>query len=550
MSAKTKSRDHTDLGNSERFVREHAARLRFVGSWKAWLTWNGACWNLDEVGGADALAKTTARAMLADAGAAHIAALAALENADGDFDLEDAAKDRRKRAQTDLDWALKTHDSSRLDAMVKLSRSAAELAVTHKDLDADPWALNVTNGTIDLRSGKLRPHAPSDLLTKLAPVKYDPAATCPRWDAFVSQTMGGDTDLVDFLRRMVGYALTGVIREHVLGFLFGGGANGKSTFLSTMHAMLGDYAVRAPRGLLFRSRGERHETELTTLFGARFVSCSEVDEGAVFDEALVKDLSGGDPITARRMRENHWTFTPSHKLFLAGNHKPRVRGADEGIWRRIRLVPWTVTIPAAERDPELPEKLRAELPGILAWAVRGCAEWQRAGLGEPIAVTEATSSYREESDPLREFFELHCIFGPPETVARKQIRFAYEEYCKDNGAEPLGAKRFAEGLRHRGVTDTSVRHGGKVLDAWRGVRLATDSERDKLVGRSDGVGGGSRFVSIGACARDVDHKLTHYKSLRPTPDGGDDEARGVASDAPGSDAGSFAARLDAQGVAS
>lgn len=525
MTRRAKVPEQTDLGNSELFVREHRGALRFVGSWGKWLTWTGQRWSLDHVGGAEQLAKITARGMLASAGKAHAEAVAAAEGAEDD-ELLARANDLRKRAQADLDWALQSHEASRLRAMVQLARSAPELAVTHEGLDADPWALNVANGTLDLRTGKLRPHAPTDLITKLAPVAFDPAATCTRWDAFVSQTMGGDAELVDFLRRMVGYALTGVIREHVLGFLFGGGANGKSTFLSTMHAMLGDYAVRAPRGLLFRSRGDRHETELTTLFAARFVSCSEVDEGAVFDEALVKDLTGGDPITARRMREDHWTFTPSHKLFLAGNHKPRVRGADEGIWRRIRLVPWTVTIPAAERDSELPEKLRGELPGILAWAVRGCLEWQKVGLGEPVAVLDATTSYREESDPLREFFTLHCVFNDKEKVPRKQIRGAYEEYCKDNGAEPVGARRFAEGLRQRGVDETSVRHAGKVLDGWRGVRLATDAEREKLVGRSDVVGAGSGMNAICAPARGVDTNSTHYKSLHPTPVGG---AREVTS---------------------
>lgn len=536
MSKKMKSAEMTDLGNSERFVQEHASVVRYVGSWEKWLTWTGTHWSLDLVGGAESFAKETVRGMLAEAGKEHAAAVDAATRADGDDELLQVAKERQRRSASTIDWALESHNASRIRSMVSLARSARELAVTHTDLNTDPWALNCANGTVDLRTGKLRPHNPRDLITKLAPVDFDPKGTCPTWDAFLLRAMGGSNELVSFLQRMIGYSLTGVIREHVLGFLFGGGANGKSTFINTMHALMGDFAQRAPRGLLMRSRGERHETELTTLFGARFVSCAEIDETASFDEAQTKDLTGGDPISARRMRENHWTFLPTHKLFLAGNHKPRVRGSDEGIWRRIRLVPWTVTIPAAERDGELPEKLRAELPGILAWAVRGVLEWQRTGLGEPSAVLDATASYREESDPLREFFTLHCTFGPEETITRKQLRFAYEEYCKDNGAEPIGARRFAEGLRSRGVTERKVRDMGSPRDGWRGLRLASHAELESQVNAvvsSDFVVTNSRINSKYAPARGVDTNSGHYKSLLTT----DHAAGGDPADPPASSPG-------------
>lgn len=468
--------EQTDLSNSCRFVTDNIERLRFVGAWSKWLVWDGQRWGLDIGGQAEHLAKETVQGMFGECAAA-------LKEAQRHAGHGESLKEEKEA----LKWAVKSHDASRIRAMTSLARSAPELAVSHAELDTDPWLLNVANGTLDLRTESfgLRAHRPGDLITKMAPVAYDPDAKCPRWEAFVSRAMGGDESLIGFVRRMVGYSLTGAIREHVLGFLFGGGANGKSTFLSMIHAMLGDYAARAPRGLLFASRGERHETELTVLHGARFVSCAEIDEFATFDEALVKDLTGGDPITARRMREDHWTFAPTHKLFIAGNHKPRVRGLDEGIWRRVRLIPWLVTIPEGERDPELPTKLRAELPGILAWAVRGCLEWQREGLGEPPPVLDATAEYRDESDPLREFFELQCHFEPEARTPRIQIRTAYELYCKENGAEPLGAKRFADGLRRRGVDAVSVKHLGKVMNGWRGIRLATDIERETsvLVGR-------------------------------------------------------------------
>ncbi|HRG95636.1 MAG TPA: phage/plasmid primase, P4 family [Polyangiaceae bacterium] len=456
---------YTDLGSASHLALELGHVVRYVGTWSSWLVFDGRRWVRDEQRRVEALAADVIRADLARA--AEEIKVAAETNT-----LAPGANDRVK-------WALKSHDAKRIRAAVSLIPAADQrLAITHRALDCDPWALNVANGTLDLRTGKLRPHDSADLVTKLVPVIFDPAAKCPTWETFLVKAMGGDAELVAYLQRMIGYALTGVVREHVLGFLFGGGANGKSTFLSTMHALFGDYGARAPRGLLFKHQGSQHETNLTTLFAARFVSCAEIGEADAFDEALVKDLTGGDPISARRMREDFWTFDPTHKLFIAGNHRPRVRGTDEGIWRRIRLIPWSVEIPKAERDPELPTKLLAELPGILAWAVRGCAAWQAQGLGEPVAVSEATAAYREASDPLREFFEGYLVFGDHGAkVARRVLREAYELWARENGAEPLGAKRFAEGLRIRGVTDSKVRVFGKPVDAWQGVRFRTDDER-------------------------------------------------------------------------
>lgn len=478
--------EQTDVGNSALFVREHGGDLRFVGSWGKWVYWDGKRWALDQTGRAEHLAKGTVGRML-DAAMLDVDRARqafGLAEKGNDDELRKRAADRLARANKGLSWALTSHSAARVRAMVELSRSAPELAITHEQLDADPWLLNVANGTLDLRTGELRAHAVNDLMTKVSPVSFDPKATCPIWDRFLQHAMGGNQALISFLQRMIGYSMTGVIREHALIFNHGDGANGKSTFIATIHALLGDYAVRAPRHLLFKSKNERHETELTTVFGARFVSCAEVPEGAVFDEALVKDLTGGDAVTARRMREDHWTFSPTHKLALAGNHKPIVRGIDHGIWRRMRLVPWEVTVSDEQRDTQLPEKLRAELAGILSWALRGCLEWQRQGLDDPAEVKNATAAYRDQSDPLREFFASYCVFGNDERIPRLHLREAYAAYCDENGAEPLGARRFAEGLRQRGVTDIGVRHHTKVMNGWRGVRLLTDAERERkyLVG--------------------------------------------------------------------
>ncbi len=463
LSGKTAAR--TDLWNAERLVDLHGDDLRWVGAWHRGLAWDGARFAIDDVGLWPHAAAETARVMFDEAVTELREAIA----------REDA--DRAKVAKAAVAWAAKSQGANRLSAMCQVARTMPRVVVAHERLDSNPMLFNVRNGTVDLSTGRLRQHRREDLLTKVAPVTYDAEAQCPTWDASVLRWMGGDASLVEYLSRIIGYALTGVVTEHVFAFFFGAGANGKSTFLATMHAMFGDYASPAPRGLLFRSRGERHPTELASLHGRRFVTCSETEEGQAFDEALTKDITGGDPIECRRMREDFWTYQPTHKLFLAGNHKPTVRGDDEGIWRRIRLVPWTVTIPEGERDPELPAKLRAELPGILMWALRGCMAWQADGLETPAVVRDATAAYREENDTLGEFFRLMVVFDAGATIARKVLREAYETHCADNGAEPFGAKRFAGRLREHGVKETTVRLGDRVVDGWKGARLATETER-------------------------------------------------------------------------
>ena len=369
--------------------------------------------------------------------------------------------------------------------MLEVAKSDPMVVIHHDVLDSDTMLFNASNGTVNLRTGQLQPHRQMDLLTKMSPVVFDPNAKAPVWEQFLFRALSGNVELVDFLQRAVGYALTGSVQEHVLFFCYGNGANGKSTFLGTLHSLLGEYAAPAPRGMLFRSKGtERHPTELATLHGLRFVTCSEIEEGQAFDEALVKDLTGGDRISARRMNEDFWSFAPTHKLFLAGNHRPVVRGDDEGIWRRMRLIPFTVTIPESERDAMLPEKLRAELPGILAWAVRGCVAWNAGGLQAPGTVKSATAQYRDENDVLGQFFRERVRIEERATVPRAFLRESYEFWCREIGAEPVGPRRLASRLRERAaaehvtISDTTVRiDGGHVVNAWKGVRLLTNEEK-------------------------------------------------------------------------
>lgn len=249
--------------------------------------------------------------------------------------------------------------------MVSLARSEPGVPVRPDELDQDPWLLNILNGTIDLRNGELGPHDPDHMITKLAPVGYDPTASCPLWLQFLDKIMDGNEGLIQFLKRAIGYSLTGIIREHVLFVCHGDGRNGKSTFLETILGLLGDYSRKAPPSLLMLKRGKAHPTERAMLYGSRFVPAIESAEDNKFEEAIVKELTGGDTISARRMREDFWDFSPTHHLWLATNHKPVITGTDSGIWSRIALIPFSITIPEQERDTTLAETLQAEWPGIL-----------------------------------------------------------------------------------------------------------------------------------------------------------------------------------------
>jgi putative DNA primase/helicase len=341
---------------------------------------------------------------------------------------------------------------NRIKAAVDLARSEVGIPIVPAKLDAPPWLLNVINGTLDLRTGQLRRHSQDDMLTKLASATYDPTARCPTWERFLSRIMAGRQALIDYLQRAVGYSLTGSVREQVLFFLHGEGANGKSTFLEAIKYVMGEYASTAAPDLLLVRQGEPHPTQLADLHGRRFVSTVEVDDGRRLAESLVKQLTGGDGVKARRMREDFWEIMPTWKIWLAANHRPEIRGNDHAIWRRIRLVPFDVRIPPDEQDKDLLDKLKAEAPGILAWAVRGCADWLRIGLSDPPEVLSATEAYKSESDLIGGFLA-ECNTGDPNYRSRtSELYAAFSTWVERQGErQTMTGKRFGMELRRRGI---------------------------------------------------------------------------------------------------
>ncbi|MFN3763256.1 MAG: phage/plasmid primase, P4 family, partial [Anaerolineae bacterium] len=326
-------------------------------------------------------------------------------------------------------------------------------------------------GTIDLRSGELRPHNPDDLITKIAPVDYIPDAQAPTWEAFLHRIMDGNERLIAFLQRAVGYSLTGDTSERVLFILYGTGANGKTTFLETLRALLGDYGIQAPADTLLVGRENAVPNDIARLRGARFIAVSEISEGRRLAEVLVKSLTGRDTITARFLYSEFFEFRPEGKIWLATNHKPIIRGTDKAIWDRIRLIPFTVTIPEAEQDKHLVEKLKRELPGILAWAVRGCLEWQTSGLGVPEEVRSATEAYRAEMDVIGAFIADRCILSAGARVKAGDLYEAYRKWCEENKEEPLNKIAFGLRLAERGLVSERDMHARY----WRGIGLLTDT---------------------------------------------------------------------------
>jgi P4 family phage/plasmid primase-like protien len=441
----------SDTGNAELFAMLHADRVRYVPSWRSWLVWDGRRWQRDELNVVQDLTKAVIARRWEEVHAAN--------NPD-----EHEAKAKRVK------WALATESRKGRESMLALAQAEPGIAVAHDALDADAWLLNVENGTIDLRTGELREHDRGDLATKLAPVVYDAEAKCPTWDRFLERVTGGHAELVAFLARAVGYSLTGDVGEHALFFLHGAGANGKSTFTKIVRELLGDYAKAAAPDLLLAKHGEAHPTEIADLHGARVALCQEVEQSRAWAEATLKQLTGGDRVKARRMREDFWEFEPTHKLWVCANHRPRVRGADEGIWRRIKLVPFSVTIPEHERDRGLLDKLRAELPGILAWAVRGCLAWQRDGLGVPEEVRAATDAYREEEDRIVAFIDERCEVAPDRTCGKGELYEAYKRWAISSGEHVLDSNEFRERLASKGFAEGRTKTKGR---HWKGIRIQT-----------------------------------------------------------------------------
>ena len=376
----------------------------------------------------------------------------------------DEARDERddSRRNSLAKWAIASQSRTRLDAMIALAATQQEVAITHEQLNQQPHLLNCANGTVNLRTGELLPHDPANLVTQTTGIKYPTESVTPElWLDVLDTIFARDASMIQFVQRLFGLGLLGEVVEHLLGIFHGDGANGKSLAIETVMGAMGDYAIKAPRDFCIASKHEQHPTQIADLYGKRLVVITETGDGQRLDEALVKELTGGDTLRARGMREDFWEFKPSHLALMVTNHRPTVRGVDNGIWRRLKLVPFTVTIPEAEQDPELPRKLMAEWPLILRWMVLGYLDYQQHGLRPPQAVQAATNEYRSEMDSFGLFIEECCTLG--QGLLAKGLYKAYENWAEQLGERPISGNTFGKRMEKLpGVS--SYRSNGTVYE--------------------------------------------------------------------------------------
>ncbi|MHA3774890.1 DNA primase family protein [Verrucomicrobiota bacterium sgz303538] len=442
-----------DSERAGRFAELIRGNLRYVAVWKTWFAWDETRWVRDE--------------------GEHTVTRYAQQMPRILFNEADAIDDASNRKSA-VYSALRSGDKGKLEAMIQLARHQQDIATEKDVFDRDPLLLGVQNGVVDLRTGTFRKARQEDFITKQAGVEYKADAQCPEWLKFLDRVLKSDSELIGFVQRAVGYSLTGLTSEQALFFLYGTGRNGKSTFTETLRQLMGDYGRRAPTSLFIANRnGNQPEKEIADLVSARFVVGSELDEGCRFDEARIKDLTGQDSLVGRFLYSHQFEFKPTHKLWIFGNHKPEIRGSDFGIWRRLRLLHLEVQIADADVDHHLPQKLLAELPGILNWAIEGCLAWQKHKLGKAESVTKATEEYKTEEDVLGQFITDRCVQEEGERVERGELYSAYKVWALVRGIKnPLDPKKFAKGLQAKsikGMMSCGFRF-------WLGLRLREEND--------------------------------------------------------------------------
>lgn len=447
-----------EIGFAERFADQWGETTRFDCTRGQWMTWRDTHWSADDRGEVVERMKSVAANILQ----VEVPVMRAASLEPGDY-YESMARSLVKDAH-------KLHNRSTILASLGLAQSMHTLVTSASQYDADPLLFNCLSGTVDLRDGRVRKHNPLDYMTQMGRTPLGAEGEdCPRWKQFLLEIMRGDAEMVDYLQRVLGYILTGDTSEQCFFMLYGMGANGKSTFINVVQHILGDYAKTAEfNTFLDLNRGAAPRNDLAVLTGKRFVVASEGSEGKSLDEAVVKQFCGGDNVSARLLHKELFEFRPVCKIMLATNHKPIVRGTDEGIWRRMRLVPFLANFTEAQRDPGLEHKLKAEAPAILRWMVQGCQLWLSQGLSMPQAVKEATSEYRSSMDVFQTFLEERCSTDAAASVNSQELYDTYTAWCADNGIRlPLRQSLFNQRLEERGYR----RKKSNGRNMWAGLRL-------------------------------------------------------------------------------
>jgi len=482
----SKSEELTEGGNASRLEQLCGDELRFCHTFGKWLVWKGGRWQVDLDGGAIRLAQRVVGQLYREAA-----------NADG--------KDERNAVAR---FAKETDSRKGISNMLALAGSRLTFAITADKLDTDPWSLGAGDVTIDLKTGSLRVARRGDLITKAIGPEYDRTATSPLWETFLC-TIFPDEELRGYVKRAVGYCLTGSTREQVFFFCHGSGANGKSVFLAILRALMGDYAKQADFSTFLVQRNEKVRNDLAALAGTRVITAIEAEEGGRLSMQVIKSWTGGDPITARFLFAENFTFKPAGKIWLAANNKPAISESNHAAWRRVRLIPFDVTIPEGEQDRELEAKLLAELPGILNWALGGLAEYLEEGLEAPEKVQEATQAYRAENDSLEQFIIECCDVDKLKVCKNSELYNQYLNFCAMSGLKALSPHKFSPELNTReGVKSTKSKHGVN----WLGIALKPDwcsfegkASPTSVGPKGDGLGQNAQTFQNSALREDFAH---------------------------------------------
>lgn len=447
----------SDLGNGQRLAHRIRSKAMYCHPAKRWYVYDGKRWNSDDMGWLLEAAKQSVLTM---------------------YDAMSALPDKERTEL--LKHALKSESERALKAAIGLATSEPGIPVLPDVFDRDPMQLNIENGTLDLTTGDLLPHQPDDLISKMAPVQFDPDAACPRWIAFLEEIFEGDADRIRYMQKALGYTLTGKTTERAVFFLWGVGKNGKSTLLTVMSILLGDYAQKTPTETIMAKRNDGGiPNDIAALKGARLVTASETEENRRLNVAKVKDMSGNEELTARFLHGEFFKFRPQFKLWLSTNHKPVIPGNDRAMFDRCKLVPFTYRVPDDKIDKELEAKLLAEAPGILNWLIEGCLAWQQEGLQPPKIVQDATDQYRQEMDQLGAFIADRCIVGPDYRAATGDLYAAFKAWCEVNGERAGTSTWFGRQLTEREFD--KVLDGPKRVRTWIGIGLLDNNNRDERV---------------------------------------------------------------------
>ena len=438
---------YSDLYNSRMLIEDYGEDILYCAQWKQWLLWDGNRWDKQHVTSINYLAGLAVKGMYLKA--------KEFRNPEDSLIL--------------MEHAGRSESVQRIEAMVRATAWNKLIRIEPDDLDRDDFIFNCKNGSIDLSSGRLLEHNRSHRITKFSPVEYDENAECPRWKDFLKSIFSRNKQLILYIQKILGMCLSGDVSAQVMFILYGTGANGKTTFLNTIKDIMGDYGANTPTETFMQKRRDSANNDIARLKGTRFVAATEGECNDKLAEAVVKRLTGNDTISARFLYGEFFEFIPTFKIFMATNHKPKISGMDNAIWRRIKLIPFEVSFNERQRDPKLSEKLKEELPGILAWMVEGCLQWQREGLGNPPAIMEATKEYRYEMSAIETFLQERCSRDPGEMTQASVLYAGYKQWAENNNEHIMSMRSFGTRLAETGLSKTRMTAG----IFWLDIKLET-----------------------------------------------------------------------------